>query len=305
VDRWYRSLEENLDAVAEVYGGNIGPLLDPDNASARDEYEQTLRAYAACSRSLDEEVESAPSARLGPAREAAVRACERFEEAAEATLVALAGRNYPDLVRLEQEWGAAWASLYQVFMTIDKFARDARPLPTVSGTAGRSHVDAELSQVVSSLAGFDAEVRCWAPREWKLIVAEGKAMSSAPIDFAGFTSTNLKRVNVRVDVCTRLHGLENSEGATQFLYTEMAAALKLVAHEAMHVAGHWDEADAECYGLQHVATVATELGAREEVAADLAELAWRTYPGMPASYRSPDCRNGGLLDLDRTDDRWP
>jgi len=251
-------------------------------------------------------VEPAPTSRLEPARQAAVRACGRVEEAARATLGALARGDYADLVRLEEEWRAAFVALYQVFLRIDGLLRDARTLPVVVGTAGRSHIDATLSRVASSLAGFDAEVRCWAPGDWNRIVAEAKAMSSVPVAYAGFTSTNLMRINVPVEVCSRLNELASPEGAVHVPYDDIAEALNILAHEAMHVSRYWDEVEAECYGLQHVAEAARGLGASADFAAELADFAWeRLYPAVPAEYRSADCRNNGPLDLDRADDRWP
>lgn len=115
VDRWYRGLREDLAAVEDVYAGNLGPLLDSDNVGARSRYGETLRGYEACSASLGEEVEPAPTSRLEPARQAAVRVCGRVEEAAQATLGALARGDYADLVRLEEEWRAAFVALYRYF----------------------------------------------------------------------------------------------------------------------------------------------------------------------------------------------
>jgi hypothetical protein len=79
---------------------------------------------------------------------------------------------------------------------------------------------------------------------------------------------------------------------------EMVQAVHTLAHEAVHLAGVRDEAEAECYGLQTVDLVAVRLGADRDTARALADYAFaRLYPALPPRYRTDGCRDGGPLDL--------
>jgi hypothetical protein len=79
---------------------------------------------------------------------------------------------------------------------------------------------------------------------------------------------------------------------------ETVQAIHTLAHEAVHLAGVRNEAEAECYGLQTVDLVAVRLGADLPTARALAAYALaRLYPSLPSHYRSDECRDGGPLDL--------
>ena len=79
---------------------------------------------------------------------------------------------------------------------------------------------------------------------------------------------------------------------------EMVQAVHTLAHEAVHLAGVRNEAEAECYGLQTVDLVAVRLGADRATARALADYAFaRLYPALPSHYRTDACRDGGPLDL--------
>jgi hypothetical protein len=86
-----------------------------------------------------------------------------------------------------------------------------------------------------------------------------------------------------------------------------AVAVEVLAHEAIHLRGWTDEAVTECYGMQHMVELATELGAPEQKARQLADFYFRMlYPMMPDEYRNEAlCRNGGTWDIRKNDERWP
>lgn len=87
---------------------------------------------------------------------------------------------------------------------------------------------------------------------------------------------------------------------------ELAAAVSTLAHEAEHAAGNWDEAAAECYGLQRAADLAVALGATRAYAEGLADTNWdEVHPFLTEEYQSPECREGGALDLNPTSSDWP
>ena len=88
---------------------------------------------------------------------------------------------------------------------------------------------------------------------------------------------------------------------------DLAWALAVLAHEAQHIAGAFDEAETECRGQQRVADVAVALGAPVERARRLAELGWEEqYPELDPEYVTDLCRDGGPYDLrPGTAGRWP
>lgn len=85
-----------------------------------------------------------------------------------------------------------------------------------------------------------------------------------------------------------------------------ALGVHVIAHEAIHLRGEMSESVTECYAMQYAAQVAQDLGATPMQAQQLVEFYWDTvYPTMPDEYRTPDCVNGGRLDLRPHTDIWP
>ena len=75
-------------------------------------------------------------------------------------------------------------------------------------------------------------------------------------------------------------------------------AAHTLAHEAFHLRGFQDEGVTECYALQNTAFVAERLGVPTQAAKELqAWLYERGYPNEPTEYQSPQCYDGGPLDL--------
>ena len=86
-------------------------------------------------------------------------------------------------------------------------------------------------------------------------------------------------------------------------------ALAVVAHESYHLLGYSNEAQVECYGMQSIWFVANKLGASlaESQALGLLYATWM-YPRRRTEtpeYWSPECRDGGKLDLRKSLARWP
>jgi hypothetical protein len=99
--------------------------------------------------------------------------------------------------------------------------------------------------------------------------------------------TKTREVPVRVTVVNLCLG-----------YEERLLGIETVAHEAQHLKGIGDEATAECYGLQHHAVVSQRFGATAAQARTMAlDYFTLVYPSLDAEYRSPECRDGGALDL--------
>jgi hypothetical protein len=118
-------------------------------------------------------------------------------------------------------------------------------------------------------------------------------------------------------VCSTLHGLwagrrpplactELGQGQCGQDVLELAWAASALAHESYHLHGVRNEAAAECYGLQATALVAWRLRAPPVYAQQLATYTfWNIRPPVDYGYFSPECRDGGTLDLHPADADWP
>jgi hypothetical protein len=176
--------------------------------------------------------------------------------------------------------------------------RDARPLPRATRSPDRSHIDPRLSGVATRLGRGRAEVRCWSPGEWGSLVRE----LGQGDEVTAYTTIDRRRVHLPSHTCswlrvTRLRRVPR---------LPRAEALATFAHELEHLRGVDDEARAECYSYQNLATVAEALGASSAEARRLSSIAWRNgYPPSDPDYVSAECRNGGRLDLHPDRGRWP
>lgn len=92
-------------------------------------------------------------------------------------------------------------------------------------------------------------------------------------------------------------------------YFADAEAIQTLAHESIHLKGDPVEADAECYGMQAIASVAEQLGDTPDdglaIAQYYATLLYPQRQTQAPAYWSPECRPGGALDLTPDDGVWP
>jgi hypothetical protein len=87
---------------------------------------------------------------------------------------------------------------------------------------------------------------------------------------------------------------------------DQVEAVHVVVHEAMHVAGQYDEGIAECWAMQRDAEAAALLGADPDDARALAAAYYREhFPFMRSEYRAGGCTDGGELDLTPGDGAFP
>jgi hypothetical protein len=118
-------------------------------------------------------------------------------------------------------------------------------------------------------------------------------------------------------VCSTLRGLwagrrpslactELGQGQCGQDVLELAWAASALAHESYHLGAVRNEAAAECYGLQSTALVARRLHAPAAYAQRLATYTfWNVRPPVDYGYFSPECRDGGTLDLRPAVSAWP
>ncbi|MDX6490626.1 MAG: hypothetical protein QOD43_871 [Gaiellaceae bacterium] len=187
---------------------------------------------------------------------------------------------------------------------------DGRSLPRRGGVTEVSRVEPRFSRVVAALSGVPATVvRCWSLPDWIELIAERGAYTGGAVDLRadGFVSEGT-RVNLAPRMCERLvrfvyEGRRPGRGKVKL---QLANTVLTLGHETVHVAPGGDEAVATCYGLQRMRRAGVLLGAPRAYAESLAELAWSgLYPFGLAKYHSPECKNGGKLDLNPRIPRWP
>jgi hypothetical protein len=162
------------------------------------------------------------------------------------------------------------------------------------------HNEHRLSQVASEIAGRKVSVHC--PGLLKRLVDISPNAGTVYFDANGEPSdfTDLDE-----ETCSTLddYAEEDTKASDRL---RIARALHVLAHESSHLAGIRSEAVADCYGLQRTAFVAKSLGADAYDAQRFAFIALEERRvSAPPDYRSPECRNGGELDLDSTSDIWP
>jgi hypothetical protein len=190
---------------------------------------------------------------------------------------------------------------------------DARPLLVLTGPRSVSHIEPNLSAALSSLAGHRAQARCWSGPDWRRLSTQRSswphrerrlgpwsAYASPAHDEAHFSPT-LCAILSRV-VYQRIPVRDDEWPAA------VAFSVATLAHEAQHLRGIFNEAKAECYGMQAITRTAQLLGRSEAEGRYLAELYWRDEyhdEDRDPAYVSGECRDGGRLDLSPTSNVWP
>jgi len=160
----------------------------------------------------------------------------------------------------------------------------------------RAAAAARFSDEASRVAGKPVTIRCDESGEYVGAVqhADGVALVGGDLAY------------LAPERCLDLYRLA-FEGETKSSRT--ARAIAVLAHEAWHLRGVRDEGATECYALQSGVELGRRLGLSEDSAQrlmrqQLVENALRT--GGSFEYRVPtDCRDGGRLDLNRDDARFP
>lgn len=123
--------------------------------------------------------------------------------------------------------------------------------------------------------------------------------------YSGFVSSDSLHVaRLRRTVCNDLAGwlIGDKNNPT----TGQIRAVHIVAHEAMHVGGQFDEAKAECRAMQLDTDAAMLLGATRSQAQALTRAYYQgTYPFMQPDYISSSCAPNQAYDLTPGDGQFP
>jgi hypothetical protein len=166
---------------------------------------------------------------------------------------------------------------------------------SVDGEARLAAVE-RFSDEASRIAGKPVQIRCDEARDYVGFVQHSDGVALVGGDRAYLTP----------EICHRLYKLafdgENRGNPT-------GRAVAVLAHEAWHLQGVSDEGTTECYALQSGVELGMRLGLSEDRARQLMrqQLAENALRGAGDSeYRvSPDCRDGGPLDLRPADGSFP
>jgi hypothetical protein len=171
---------------------------------------------------------------------------------------------------------------------------------------------ARLGAIASEIAGRPVEVRC--PGVLGRLLSWDIVEGSVRFDAAG---TPADVAEVRAKACAELDALAEGRragvlacialgGGCGQAGDDLAMAVDVVTHEAYHLAGVIEEDVTECRSLQTMARTAERLGATPAQAQRLAAYELDSNYGLlPDRYRSPECRDGGALDMRPDDHRWP
>jgi hypothetical protein len=164
-----------------------------------------------------------------------------------------------------------------------------------------------LGTIASDLAGRSVGVRC--PSFLASLVDTRAEAGRVQFDETGHPANHM---DLSPQTCRALRKLDSFDfscvGRNACGFEEFAAgwAAHTLAHEAFHLRGFQDEGVTECYALQNTAFVAERLGVPTPQAQELQGWLYkRGYPNEPAEYQSPQCYDGGRLDLRRQQTRFP
>lgn len=256
---------------------------------------------ADCRRTLDRDVDPAPTERLRDFRATAARVCQLFERGNRDERRALARSDAELAAQASRRFRAADREMTRLRRKLDAYRPNYdRRLPAVRGPSPRSRVDVELSRLATSRLRRKAEIRCWSAVDWSRL--------STAMDVGAFAGTGGFRAHLSASDCNRILRFARAprlpDGGLARL--RMAYALTAFTHEVEHLSGNLDEGVTECYAIQQTRGLARRLGAPKAVAAALVSTYWeRVYPFEPPEYQSAECRDGGQLDLRPATSEWP
>jgi hypothetical protein len=274
---WFRQMAAFANAVSNLSEQAAGP----DGAQAK-------AALRDCGPIFRSSVGPAPTRRQRAAARTVLAACADF------------GRG--DLVSGDHALSVSGARIF--------LRSDGRSLPRRGGITQASRVEPRFSRVAAALSGVPGTVvRCWSVPDWFALIEERGAYTGGAVDLRadGFVSERT-RVNLAPRMCERLvrfvyEGRRPPQGKVKL---QLANTVLTLGHETVHVAPGGDEAVATCYGLQRMRRAGVLLGAPRAYADSLAELAWSgLYPYGLKKYHSPECKDGGKLDLNPNSAVWP
>jgi hypothetical protein len=274
-----------------------------------------FNSILACAPSYRSKVGKPPSERLSTAANLLEAACQKYAVGADAALEIIDGEQANSRKIFLAQWKTTWTEARDLVRSasaelVDFQPANTRELQVAGGATPDTRIEPLFGEVASALVDTDVEARCWSPADWGRLMREMKTFTGGRLhpDTVGFTGFGDQRVNLSSGVCGGLVALayENRRPTEGFEVVEIALGVSILMHEAQHANGVFDEAMAECRGIQQIRAAAERLGADEEYARGLALAYWHElYPKLPRAYRTPECRDGGQLDQHPSSSDWP
>ncbi len=257
----------------------------------------TTVALRLCEEQFDAQVGDAPGERLAELQTVVEMSCRKLNQGAR---LAITGRTSFSAEKTGEGQVASveGARLLQL-------AR-AAVRPHAVSVAG-SRVNRRFSSVASRLMGHEVTVRCWRARPWREIVERG-AIRDEFQGLAGVAGFEQQTIHLAPSICTWLERVGSRRPPHGNDVLDAAFAVGALSHEAHHLAysGPSSEAGVECHGMQRIRRTARLLGAPSDYSARLAIIYLAlVYPHNLPRYRSPECRDGGALDLRPKSSGWP
>jgi hypothetical protein len=169
--------------------------------------------------------------------------------------------------------------------------------------------DGLLERIAGRAPGFTGNVNviCWSKEDWnELTDAFRNAGRMEPLKYwLGWIRGKRGVINLSYPACVQLDRIAYQD--VQLPLVTTGAAVGTLAHETMHIAGILDEGIADCYAMQLTAATALGLGAELGYADQLRTMnfEFNEEHRSGTEYDSPDCYEGGPLDLDPQSSRWP
>jgi hypothetical protein len=307
VARWSASFARVGAEVAEF---ETAPAFDSvlrGDAQALDRYRDVLAPIRACSATFGDAVGRAPTSRLRDSEQGFRDSCASFREGVDLMLRALDEQDpeLADRARVAIEEAAKESAVAAGALP----PGEKQALPRRGGVAEASRIEPRLSHAAARVAEKKVEVRCWSERDWRKLMVEERAYTRGKVNESvlGFASAGGARVNLAPSICRDLGRLvyARERPAVEQRLRELALAVATLAHESVHASGTADEPTAECHGIQLSARAARALGVGRTFAERLEQVYWAHYDELPAIYHSPECRDGGELDLRASTSEFP
>jgi hypothetical protein len=313
VIEWAIGFSIPVESAAAVFDEVKAARTVPREAEAQ--LKDILFAILNCAPTYRSKVGEPPSERLRHAGELLEAACQKFAVGADAALEVVDGEQANSRKIYLDQWKTTWSDAQDLARSaseelVDFQPANTRELPVTEGSTIDTRIEPFFGEVATAVVGTDVEARCWSPADWARLMREMKDFTGGRLhpDTVGFTGFGDQRVNLDAEVCGGLVALayEKSRPTRGFERAKIAAGVSILMHEAHHANGVFNEALAECLGLQDIRSAAQRLGADERYAGMLADTYWdELYPTLPDLYRSPECKDGGRLDQHPSSSVWP
>jgi hypothetical protein len=177
-------------------------------------------------------------------------------------------------------------------------------LGRVGAPGGRT--DVRYSRIATRLAGRDVTARCFSSSaDWRAVANSPGRTEPLVGTLLGFAVISEDRIDLSPSVCRALDTLRPPSAPSYF----QILGVEVLTHESEHLHGPdgiENEATTDCYAAQRMPTTARLLGESATTARRMATVYFRSERwDLPARYRSPQCRQGGALDLTPANGAFP